>query len=318
MISASPFTRRREGRRARGNPTTSASVEERVTIRRGVPFRGSAANAAGLVTRGVLYGPGYERLLPDVHVTAGTEIDLALLSRAAAVLVGDHGVLSGYSAAEILDASCAPLGAPAEVTLWPGRRRRPHPRLRVRRDTLGRADVVRCRGLLVTSPARTAADLARRAPTLTEAVVAADALCRRHRLEPAVVLVAPPGACGAARLPQVRSLADPLSDSPMETRIRLAIVLAGLPPPVLQHAVLVDGHRYRLDLSYPELRLVFEFDGGHHRTADRARHDLDRQQRLAAAGWRIVRFPAATVLGRPAVVAAVVARERRAALRRTV
>lgn len=285
-------------------------------IRRGVPFRGSAAIAAGLVTRGVLYGPGYERLLPDVHVTAGTAIDLAVLSRAAAVLVGDRGVLSGYSAAEVLDASCAPVGAPAEVTLRPGRHQRRHPRLRVHRDALDRGDVVRCRGLLVTSPARTATDLARWAPTLTEAVVAADALCRRHRLDPAAVLVAPAGVRGAGRLPEVRALTDPLSESPMETRIRLAVVLAGLPPPVLQHPVLVDGHRYRLDLSYPELRLAFEFDGAHHRTADRARHDLDRQQRLAAAGWRIVRFPAATVLGRPDVVAAVVARERRAALRR--
>lgn len=147
-------------------------------------------------------------------------------------------------------------------------------------------------------------------------MVAADALCRRHRLDPAVVLVAPPGVRGVARLPEIRALADPLSESPMETRLRLAIVLAGPPRPVLQHAVPVDGHRYRLGLSYPELRLVFEFDGAHHRKADRARHDLDRHQRLAAAGWRIVRLPAATVLGRPDVVAAVVTGERRAATRR--
>ncbi len=285
-------------------------------IRRGVPFRGSAAIAAGLVTRRVLHGPAFDRVLPDVHVTAGTGIDLVVLSRAAAVLVGDRGVLSGYSAAEVLDASCAPLGAPAEVTLWPGRRQRSHPRLRVHRDALDARDVVRCRGLLVTSPARTAADLARWAPDLTQAVVAADALCHRHRLDPAAVLDAPPGARGAARLPRVRALADPLSESPMETRIRLAIVLAGLPPPVLQHTVLVEGHRYRLDLSYPELRLGVEFDGAHHRTADRARRDLAREQRLAAAGWRIVRLPASAVLTRPDLVAAVVARERRAALSR--
>ena len=51
----------------------------------------------------------------------------------------------------------------------------------------------------------------------------------------------------------------------METRIRLAIVQAGLPRPVLQHTVLAGGHRYRLDLSYPGLKLVVEFDG--HTTA---------------------------------------------------
>lgn len=283
----------------------------RVRIRPGEPFRGSAALAAGAVTRGALYGPGFERLLPDVHVMAGTEVDIVVLSRAAAVLTGPRGVLSGYSAAEVLGASCAPPGAPAEVTLWPGRRLRAHPRLRVHRDGLGPHEVVQCRGLTVTSPARTAADLARWAATLDDAVVAVDALCHRYGLDPGDVVVAPAGARGAARLPEVRRLADPLSESPMETRIRLAIVRAGLPRPVLQHSVLAGGHRYRLDLSYPSVKLAIEFDGAHHRSARQARHDLDRQQRLTADGWRIVRFPAATVLHRPDVVAATVARELR-------
>jgi hypothetical protein len=32
------------------------------------PFRGSTAVAAGAVTRGALYGPGYRRLYPDIHI----------------------------------------------------------------------------------------------------------------------------------------------------------------------------------------------------------------------------------------------------------
>jgi hypothetical protein len=39
------------------------------------------------------------------------------------LLVAGRGVVSGYSAAELLGASCAPFGAPAEVTLLHGRRR---------------------------------------------------------------------------------------------------------------------------------------------------------------------------------------------------
>jgi hypothetical protein len=89
------------------------------------PFRGSAAVAAGLVTRDRLYGPHFQRLFPDVYAPAAAEPDLLLRSRAAVVYVGSRGVLAGYSAAELLRASCAPADAPAEVTVPDGCRSRP-------------------------------------------------------------------------------------------------------------------------------------------------------------------------------------------------
>jgi hypothetical protein len=79
------------------------------------PFRGSAAVAAGLVTRGRLRGPRFQRLFPDVYVAAEVEVDLALRARAAHVLVNGRGVLGGWSAAELLGASCGPADDPAEV-----------------------------------------------------------------------------------------------------------------------------------------------------------------------------------------------------------
>jgi len=88
------------------------------------PFRGSVAVASGVLTPSVLAGPRFRRLFPDVYVCAEVEPDLAVRSFAAAVLVGDRGVVGGYSAAELLGASCAPLAAPAEVVV-PGRRRAP-------------------------------------------------------------------------------------------------------------------------------------------------------------------------------------------------
>ena len=84
------------------------------------PFRGSAAVAAGLVTRDRLYGPHFQRLFPDVYAPAAAEPNLLLRSRAAAVHVGGRGVLVGYSAAELLGRSCGPVDAPAEVTVPPG------------------------------------------------------------------------------------------------------------------------------------------------------------------------------------------------------
>ncbi len=279
-----------------------------------MPFRGSDAVAAGLVTPAVLHGPRSSRLLPDVHVTADAEVDLELLSFAAAVLVGPHGVLSGCSAAEVLDASCARPGAPAEVTLLDGYQRRSRPGLLVHRDRLAPEEITRRRGVGLTTPERTVRDLARRAATVDEAVVGVDAVCHRWGLDPAAVLVPVPGARGVRRYPEVLRLADPRSGSPMETRIRLALVRAGLPAPTLQHPVPLHGHPYALDLAYPAVKLAIEHNGADHLTPERHHRDLLREQLLVAAGWRILRFAAATVLFRPDLVVARVAAELRARL----
>jgi hypothetical protein len=86
---------------------------------RPVAFRGSHAIAAGLVTRGRLRGRRFRRLLPDVYCRAsGKPPDLLLRSLAAYRLVEGRGVLSGYSAALVLDAACTPRSdVPAEVTV---------------------------------------------------------------------------------------------------------------------------------------------------------------------------------------------------------
>lgn len=277
-----------------------------------LPFRGSTALARELLTPAVLYGPRYKRLFPDIHVTADAEEDLTQLSMAAHELVAPHGVLAGYSAAEILGASCAPLGAPAEVVMIDGHRRRSTPRLTVRRDEVDAHDLATVRGMRLTTPAATAAHLARWAPSLTEAVVAVDALAHRYGLDPAAVVTGPAGARRMSRLPDVIRLAEPLSESPMETRIRLAIVFAALPLPVSQHPVVVAGRSFRLDLAYPELMLAIEYNGREHLTPERADEDLVREQLLVAAGWRVLRFRAGVVLRSPSTVAATVAAERRA------
>jgi hypothetical protein len=284
-----------------------------VQITSGRPFRGSSALASGALTRGVLYGPGYRRLYPDIHIAASAQLDLETWSRAAYELVAPCGVLAGYSAAELHGASCAPDGAPAEVLLLDGYRRRASPLLVVHLDALDCSEITDLNGVRLTSPERTAADLARWAPTLVEAVVAVDALSWGCRFDPAVITeLVPRGARGAARVPRVVALADRLSQSPMETRIRVAIVLAGLPPPVSQHPVVLAGREFALDLAYPEVKLAIEYNGVDHLRPGRALRDLEREQLLVAAGWRIVRFDAVTALHYPRTIAARVRQELRA------
>jgi Protein of unknown function (DUF559) len=104
-----------------------------------------------------------------------------------------------------------------------------------------------------------------------------------------------------ARMRSLALLAAP-AESPMETRLRWLLILAGLPGPEVQ-TNLTDGEaRFvgRADLYYPEVRLVLEYDGGNHR--DRLVEDDRRQNLLVNAGYRLLRFTAADIHGRPDVV----------------
>jgi very-short-patch-repair endonuclease len=270
-----------------------------------LPFRGSAAVASGLLTPGVLRGPRFTRLFPDVYVGAAVEVDLTLRARAAYLLVDGRGVIGGYAAAELLDASRGPRGAPVDVV---ARRCVPRPPRPGRAGGLLLPDeVAMVNGIAATAPVRTAYDLARD-PPLTDAVVAVDALSHRHKFVPGAVLDIGRrhlGARGSAQLPEVVRLANPLAQSPMESRTRMIIVLDGLPVPVLQHPV----GPYLLDLAYPTIRLAIEYDGEAHRSQERAMRDLDRQAYLSAAGWTVLRFTAAQIMRRPRWVAARVREE---------
>jgi very-short-patch-repair endonuclease len=294
-----------------GRPGPSVQA---MTIDLAGPFRGSEAVAARLLTPAVLRGPRYRRLFPDIYVAAWRELDHALLSLAAYLLVAGRGVLAGYSAAELLNASCGPPGAPATVLMIPGQQRRRCPGLVVRRGQLDPAETTWWRGCRLTTPVRTAFDLARWAPTLVEKVVAVDALAYRHRITVDVVREFArrhSGVHGSADLPRVLALANPLAESPMETRIRLALVLAGLPVPAVQHRVRGFGRSHRLDLAYPDVLLAIEYDGANHLDLGRARRDLAREAVLTRLGWTVLRFDAHTVLHDPDRVVAVVRAELR-------
>ena len=270
-----------------------------VNLRR--PFRGTEAVTHGVLTPKTLRGPRFHRLFRDVYVAADVEVDLRLRSRAAYLLVEGRGALGGYSAAELLGASCGAQDAPAEV-ISPTRMRS-RPGLVVRQETLPGEELWAVAGGTVTSPVRTAFDLGRRS-SLVETVVAMDALAYRFGFAPHDVVrfgYRYLGAAGTRRLLKVARLANPLAESPMETRIRLAIRFAGLPEPVVQHPV----GPYHLDMAYPEIMLGIEYDGREHLTQERATRDLDRQAHITAAGWtRVLRFGKEPVLHRPWEVAA--------------
>jgi very-short-patch-repair endonuclease len=106
------------------------------------------------------------------------------------------------------------------------------------------------------------------------------------------------GAKGIARLRRVTELAERKTESAMETRLRMLLVLAKLPRPEVQVPIPDDkGRYYRPDLLYPKQHLAIEYDGGNHR--DRLVDDNRRQNSLIVAGYRMLRFTAADVYGTP-------------------
>ena len=94
----------------------------------------------------------------------------------------------------------------------------------------------------------------------------------------------------------------------MESVLRWLLHAAGLPRPVLQYRVRDDSGRQIGfgDLAWPAKKVLVEFDGDVHRERGVFVRDLRRQNRLVLAGWTVLRFSSADVLGRPQEVVAAV------------
>lgn len=184
----------------------------------------------------------------------------------------------------------------------------------VRRVELHPTDITWCRGFPVTGPLRTAFDLAGRLP-LIEGVVAIDLALHAGLIDLndfASYVAGHAGRPGVVRARQVLTHAEPKSESPMESRLRMLLVLAGLPRPEAQVDLIAPEGAFagRADLFYPEARLAVEFDGENHR--DRLVSDDRRQNRIADLGVTLLRYTKPDLTERPTAIVAEVS----AALRR--
>lgn len=157
-------------------------------------------------------------------------------------------------------------------------------------------------GVPVTSPARTFLDIAGTSGVaLDEIIVLGDALVNEHRryahARTAVISLgelrayvdSAGGRRGAARAREALAWVRVGADSPMETRLRLAVQRAGLPDVLPDYPVIDElGQPVFVDLAFEKYRIAVQYDGGHHLTPEQQRLDALRAQRLADAGWRQV------------------------------
>jgi very-short-patch-repair endonuclease len=261
------------------------------------PFHIEEARRHGL-SKYHLDGPTWIRLGGGYY--AVREIADAPLVRlvAASRRLPSGAVFSGRTAAWLYGLDVEPCN-PIEVTVPIGSS--------VRR--LAGISVARCleieksivKRLAVTPRVRTVADLGRRLP-LVEAVMVVDAALHQRLVKLTDLnawLKSHNRYPGTARLRCAMGLAESATESVMETRLRLLLVLDGLPRPQAQISLHdVSGHFLgRPDLYYPRQRLALEYDGATHR--DSLAADNRRQNRLVNAGYRLLRFTAADVLSAP-------------------
>jgi hypothetical protein len=262
-------------------------------------------DALGATTVGRLRGPAYRRLAHGVYDRADAPLTHERRIRAWREAISPGAVLGGWSAALALGVGWVDTPDDVEVVFDPDRRIPPRPGLRIRGDLLLPGETVMTHHGLATSGPRTAFDLGRRG-SLESAVAAVDAVLRASRCvvaELRAVEAMHPGVRGVRMLRQAIDLADPRSESPPESRLRVRLVTSGLPSPTPQWEV-HDEHGVfvaRLDLAWPTARVAVEYDGDHHRERRHHSRDLLRHNRLRALGWQVLQVD--TLDAQPRIIA---------------
>lgn len=192
------------------------------------------AHRAGL-TRKHLRGASWHRVARGLYVWAGLRRCPDLVLSAAQCRLPTTAVFAGRTAAWLHGLDLPPCD-PVEVAVPPGCGVSARAGLSVRRAALADDEVVPRHGFPAMSILRTIADLSQRLP-LVEAVVAVDMALRLRLVDlPGLLGLAATsaGRMGVVRLRRVVELADPAAESAMETRLRVLLVLGGLPRPRAQ------------------------------------------------------------------------------------
>jgi very-short-patch-repair endonuclease len=158
--------------------------------------------------------------------------------------------------------------------------------------------------LPVTSPARTMLDIAAGLPDRDVEYILEEGLRKPLLSETDVAEVVAragrhPGARTLRRVLATRT--GTLTESKAQRRLLELIREAGLPWPKTERPLL----GYRVDLVWPELRLVVEVDGYQvHGTRGAFEHDRRRDARLQSAGFVVIRFTARQIEYEPVAVIA--------------
>ena len=244
----------------------------------------------------------FHKIFWDSYVLREVKITPLLRAQAVMNLVPAGSHISHHTAAELWGATVPGDG---HTHVWT-----PSARGRQIREGVkthygnGPAQTTLRKGIPISTPEQTFLDLAAAGIKVVDLVVAADGLIKSghtsaERLIEAAAVWRGRG-CRIAR--RAAGLARADVDSPTETRLRLLIVLAGLPEPRVNLILrALDGSwRRRCDLAYEHLRLIVEYDGRQHANdTQQWLTDIFRREELDRMRWRLVVVTAEGIYSQP-------------------
>ncbi|UDY23005.1 DUF559 domain-containing protein [Nocardioides sp. Kera G14] len=263
------------------------------------PFTRTDALRAGISTT-ELRSSAYRSLHRGIYIAHQIPTTPLIAAAAALAAIGKPGFASHSTAARLWGLPI-PMLPDEHVTVGALKHRRQRPGVRCH-HTKGRPRVKLKDGVYVSSPEQTFVEMATLLP-LVDLVVVGDHIVKKGlstlgRLRAYCQKAKGPGATAArAAATYVRNGVE----SPMETRTRMLIVLAGLPEPEVNQEQLVAGVRRRFDLSWRGVKVIVEYDGRHH--IEREQQwvaDLRRREEIEADGWTMLVLVSADIYGTPA------------------
>lgn len=263
------------------------------------PFATAQAARVGVSTSALRSGP-WRHVFRNVWVHVDVEDTREVRLAAVRLVLGRYAFVCGLTAAWLY-------GIEARDKRWDlvwvgcptGRRLRTRSGCYTREVTVEASDLDLRDGVVLTTAVRTVYDCARWLSPV-EGLVVADALAHAGLVtadEISAYRVTHSAIRGVRRVDNVLAALEPLSESPMETRLRYLLVSRGLPRPVAQHVLRnpAGGFVARLDLAYIGARVAIEYDGAWHWEARRA--DDRRRDAVRALGWTVIVVSATDLQG---------------------
>lgn len=262
---------------------------------RGRIFRGRDIVARGLLTRAQLRSSAWRQVRRGIYVDARVPVDHGLAVAAAAMILPKGGLIAGRSAAWLYGVHQTAADDPVDVLVPAKFARWALAGISVHAEQIPPADVGTLAKRRVTTCPRACIDIARWHDVIV-AVPIIDAMLA-SRLVTALDVRAQLGnamCSGLAQAQHTLALCDGRAESPPESVLRVRLILAGLPAPVPQHEVWLDGQFIaRLDLAWPEAKVAVEYDGAWHAASGQLGRDRRRLNALIASGWTVIHVTAA-------------------------
>lgn len=251
-----------------------------------VPFSRAEAREAGISDRR-LNGSEFRRILFGHYLPAEVTPRPVHAIRAALKCHPPDAVATHFSASQLRGAP-VPDHPEVHVTVRDAKDRRRRRGLRCHALAIDEADVRVLAGVRISSPCRMFVELARYL-SLVELVVLGDWLVQNRHINVPMLR----SYCRrsleqyADRATRAAAYVRLGSESPRESRLRLLIMLAGLPVAHPNQVVVVDGRSFRIDLAFPA-KVALEYDGDWHDDDGQRKLDEERRALLEKAGWTFI------------------------------